>query len=54
MNDTNEMHPDIDVMLMDHVDYKEYIRSTRTSMNDFLKAKEEQYNPSVNPDKEIV
>jgi hypothetical protein len=43
-NDTNDdLHPDIDLVLMDHVDYKEYMKKTRFSIKDFLEAKEAQY-----------
>jgi hypothetical protein len=39
----DDRHVDLNVMLMDHVEYKEYSLSLRPSMNDFLKGKEEQY-----------
>jgi hypothetical protein len=44
MNDTNDdIHPDIDIVLMNHVEYKEYMKATRFSLKDFLEAKEAQY-----------
>jgi hypothetical protein len=42
-NDDN--HFDLNVMLMDHVEYREYSLSLRPSLNDFLKSKEAQYKP---------
>jgi hypothetical protein len=39
----DDRHFDIDVMLMDHVEYKEYSLSLRPSMNNFLKSNEEKY-----------
>ena len=44
--ETTDRHFDIDVMLMDHSEYREYSLSLRPSMNDFLKGKEEQYKPN--------
>ena len=55
MNDSNETtkttedddrHVDLNVMLMDHVEYKEYSLSLRPSMNNFLKSNEEKYKPN--------
>jgi hypothetical protein len=44
MNDANDdIHPDIDIVLMNHVEYKEYMKKTRFSIKDFLEAKEAQY-----------
>jgi hypothetical protein len=52
MNDSeNEIHPDIDVMLMDHIDYAAYIKDARAgmqSMNEFIKEKETQYKSKDN------
>jgi hypothetical protein len=43
MNDADDdIHPDIDFVLMDHVDIKEYMKETRFSIKDFLEAKEVQ------------
>lgn len=39
----DDRHFDLNVMLMGHSEYKEYTRSLRPSMNDFLKSNEEQY-----------
>jgi hypothetical protein len=54
MNDVNDStdnaeddrHVDINVMLMDHVEYREYSLSLRPSMNNFLKSNEEKYKPN--------
>jgi hypothetical protein len=44
MNDANDdIHPDIDIVLMNHVEYKEYMKKTRFSIKDFLEAKEAEY-----------
>jgi hypothetical protein len=44
MNDADDdIHPDIDIVLMNHVEYKEYMKKTRFSIKDFLEAKEAQY-----------
>jgi hypothetical protein len=44
MNDTNDdIHPDIDLVLMDHVDYKEHMKATRFDIIDFLEEKGAQY-----------
>jgi hypothetical protein len=46
MNDTNDdIHPDIEDVLMDHVDYKEHMKKTRVSLKDFYAEKEAQYKP---------
>tara|TARA_B110000503_G_C7153275_1_gene416149 strand:- start:650 stop:835 length:186 start_codon:yes stop_codon:yes gene_type:complete len=38
-----EIHPDLDVMLMDHVDYKNYMKKNRFNIKEFLEEKEAQY-----------
>jgi hypothetical protein len=44
MNDADDdIHPDIEEVLMDHVDYKEHMKKTRVSLKDFYEEKEAQY-----------
>jgi hypothetical protein len=45
-NTEDDRHVDINVMLMDHVEYREYSLSLRPSMNNFLKSNEEKYKPN--------